>query len=155
MENIKIIRAQTQEDCDICDRFLEELCKFETQFDSTIEPFIGGKHHNLNNILSNNVHLAYAMINGTPAGYIMGYLKNQKGSGNNTNIVNLSTLFVKEEFWKKRVGTTLYTSFENWSKENFGNDFALEVTVINGNDKAFEFYKSLGFSPIRTTFRKW
>lgn len=46
MENIKIIRAQTQEDCDICDRFLEELCKFVTQFDSTIEPFIGGKHHN-------------------------------------------------------------------------------------------------------------
>ena len=102
MENIKIIRAQTQEDCDICDRFLEELCKFETQFDSTIEPFIGGKHHNLNNIISNNVYLAYAMINGTPAGYIMGYLKNQKGSGNNTNIVNLSTLFVKEEFRKKK-----------------------------------------------------
>lgn len=103
MENIKIIRAQTQEDCDICDRFLEELCKFETQFDSTIEPFIGGKHHNLNNIISNNVYLAYAMINGTPAGYIMGYLKNRKGSGNNTNIVNLSTLFVKEEFRKKEL----------------------------------------------------
>lgn len=95
------------------------------------------------------------MINGTPTGYIMGYLKNQKGSGNNTNIVNLSTLFVKEEFRKKRVGTTLYTSFKNWTKENFGNDFALEVTAINGNDKAFEFYKSLVFSPIRTTFRKW
>lgn len=95
------------------------------------------------------------MINGTPTGYIMGYLKNQKGSGNNTNIVNLSTLFVKEEFRKRRVGATLYTSFENWTKENFGNDFALEVTAINGNDKAFEFYKSLGFSPIRTTFRKW
>lgn len=155
MENIKIIRAQTQEDCDICDRFLEELCKFETQFDRTIEPFFGGKHHNLNNIISNNVYLAYAMINGTPAGYIMGYLKNQKGSGNNTNIVNLSTLFVKEEFRKKRVGTTLYTSFENWTKENFGKDFALEVTAINGNDKAFEFYNFLGFSPIRTTFRKW
>ena len=109
MENIKIIRAQTQEDCYICDRFLEELCKFETQFDSTIEPFIGGKHHNLNNIISNNVYLAYAMINGTPAGYIMGYLKNQKGGGNNTNIVNLSTLFVKEEFQKKEL-EQLFTS---------------------------------------------
>lgn len=154
MQHIKIIRAQTQEDCDICDRFLEELCKFETQFDRTIEPFIGGKHHNLNNIISKNVYLAYAMINGTPAGYIMGYLKNKKGSGNNTNIVNLSTLFVKEEFRKKRVETTLYTSFENWTKENFGKDFALEVTAINGNDKAFEFYNFLGFSPIRTTFRQ-
>lgn len=154
MENIKIVQAQTQEDCDICDRFLEELCKFETRFDSTIEPFVGGKHHNLNNILAGNTFLAYAKVNDTPAGYIMGYLKNQKGSGNNTNIVNLSTLFVKEEFRKQGVGTTLYNSFENWTKENFENDFALEVTAINGNNNAFEFYKSLGFSPIRTTFRK-
>lgn len=119
MENIKIIRAQTQEDCDICDRFLEELCKFETQFDSTIEPFIGGKHHNLNNIISNNVYLAYAMINGTPAGYIMGYLKNQKGSGNNTNIVNLSTLFVKEEFRKKKSWNNSLHLFWELDKRKF------------------------------------
>lgn len=123
MENIKIIRAQTQEDCDICDRFLEELCKFETQFDSTIEPFIGGKHHNLNNIISNNVYLAYAMINGTPAGYIMGYLKNQKGSGNNTNIVNLSTLFVKEEFRKKKSWNNSLHLFWELDKRKFWKRF--------------------------------
>lgn len=50
MQNIKIVQATTQEDCDICDRFLEELMKFETQFDNKILPFNGGKHHNLEKI---------------------------------------------------------------------------------------------------------
>lgn len=153
MENIKIVQAQTQEDCDICDRFLEELCRFEKQFDSTIEP-VEGKHYNLNKILTENTFLAYAEIQDSPAGYILGHLKNMKGSGNNTNIVYLSTLFVKEEFRNKGVGTSLYNAFENWAKENFKNDFVIEVTAINGNHNAIEFYKSLNFSPVRTTLRK-
>lgn len=154
MQNIKIVQATTQEECDICDRFLEELMKFKTQFDNKILPFNGGKHHNLEKIKNGKIFLAYTLTNKKPAGYVMGFLKNPQNCGSNTNIVCLSTLFVKEEFRHSGIGTQLYNSFENWAKTKFGNDYAIEISAINGNENALAFYKSLGFVPIRTTLRK-
>lgn len=154
MNNIEIVSATTQDDCDICDRMLEELMHFEKQFDNKIQPFCGGKHYNLEKVTTGNLFLVYAKINNTPVGFAMGRLNILKGFGNATNIVCLSTLFVKEKFRRMGVGTLLYNSFENWAKEKFGKDFAIEITAINKNINALEFYKSLGYKPIRTTLRK-
>ena len=45
-------------------------------------------------------------------------------------------------------------SFEDWAENNFGEDLIVEITTINTNTNAFEFYQHLGYKSVKTILRK-
>lgn len=152
MKNIQIVKAQTKEDCKICDEFIGKLINFESSFDSIINKDVAVSGPAENNIKQEDVFVAYAKAD-KPMGYVFGYRQFNKGKIYNKNILILEALFVKEEYRKKGIGKLLVQAFENWAKEKY-EDFVIEITYINSNKNAQKFYESLGYKSVKTTLRK-
>ena len=147
MKEIKIIKAVTKEDCEVCDLFLSKLINFEASLDKIINKGIAVNGPAENNIKQEDVFVAYAKQE-SPIGYIFGYRQFNKGKIYNKNI-----LVLEEEFRRQGVGKLLLQAFENWAKNKYG-DFVIEITYINANEKAQKFYESMGYSSVKTTLRK-
>ena len=150
---MEIIRVQTDEQAAICDNFLCELIKYESDLDKLInKKFIVSDFYK--RALSNpNKYLALAYAKGEAIGFVYAYLKVAKDTSFSDNIVEIDGLFIKDGFRKLGVGTTLIKSVEDWAKDNFGSAH-FEITYINTNFPAENCYKKLGFEPIKTTLRK-
>ena len=154
MSTIDILRAQNSDDCNICDRLLSQLFKQNASFDATINPDASVAGINQAYLKYSNVFLAYAMFDGKPAGYIMGGLKSPKGQDSLTNIVSLDVIFVAKDCRGKGVGKALVNDFEKWANDKFAGDFVIESSAYFDCNDCAEFYKSLGFKPVKTIFRK-
>lgn len=154
MKDIQIIQAKTKEDCEICDKFLSKLIQFESTIDSSIMQFVEIKNMHEKKLNNQNNYLSIAMINGSPVGFACGRLKNPKGLTTFKNILDLSTLYVEEQYRNQGVGKALMADFENWAKTNFDEDCLIEIMYINDNENAKRFYERLGYLPVRTTLRK-
>ena len=151
--NIKIIEAKNDKDCEICDKFLSKLINFEGKLDNAINQNAKIKNLHKNSLKNDYVYIAYA-VKEKPIGYIFGYLKNGKGEISTTNVLNIEAIFVDEEERKNKVGKLLLKSFEDWAERNFEKDYAIEITTINTNTNAFEFYQHMGYKPVKTILRK-
>lgn len=153
MEEIKIIKVKTKEDCEICDKFCAKLMGFESKLDSSILSNMNTNGFHEKALKQDNVFIAYAKAN-NPIGYIYGFLKNEKGSGTTTNRVFVDSLFVEESFRNKGVGKLLLSVFEDWAKEKYQTDYEIELLCLSNNQKALGFYQSLGYTEVKTTLRK-
>lgn len=151
--DIRIFQAKTKEDCVICDEFLSKLIKYESMFDSSIMSNIKINGLCQKNLQHDGIYIAYAKSE-KPVGYIFGYLQNPKGKIRNTNVLILEALYVEKECRNQGVGKMLLKSFEEWAKKTFNNDYVIEITYINSNENAEKFYKSMGYSAVKTTLRK-
>ena len=149
---IEIIQAKTKEDCKICDEFLSKLINYESSLDNIINKKVNVSGPAENNIKQNDVYVAYAKAE-KPLGYVFGYRQFAKGKIYNKNILILEALYVDEEFRNEGVGKLLLKAFENWANEKY-EDYVIEITYINDNKNAQNFYKSLGYEPVKTTLRK-
>ena len=150
--NIEIIKANTQEDCKICDEFLSKLINYEASLDGIINKNINVSGPCENNIKQDDVFVAYAKAE-KPAGYVFGYRQFNKGKIYNTNILVVEALYVDEDFRKQGVGKLLIKAFEDWAKEKY-NDYVIEITYISSNENAKKFYEKLGYTQSKTTLRK-
>lgn len=151
---VKIVQAKTEEDCKICGEFMSKLINYEAKLDATINSNVTINGLFENNLNNKDFYFAYAIENNKPIGFVFGYLQVGKGKVRSTNILNLEALFVEENYRKNGVGKQLLKSFESWGKTKFGKDFVVEITYLNSNEKAKNFYESLGYRPVKTILRK-
>ena len=154
MNKIDIVRAQSSDDCNICDQMLSQLFKQDSGFDATINPEAVVEGINQAYLKYSSVYLAYAVADDKPVGYLMGNLKSPKGQNSLTNIVTLDSIFVVRENRDSGVGKALVADFEKWANDKFAGNFVIEASAFCANDDGAEFYKSLGFKPVKTIFRK-
>ena len=136
----------------ICDEFLSKLINFEADCDNVILKNVKVSDIHKKSLANDHVYIAYAK-NIMPIGYIFAYLKSPKGKINSTNVINIEALFVEEKDRRKGVGKKLMQAVENWAKETFGSDYAIEITALNNNTNAVEFYKHLGYGEVKTILR--
>lgn len=153
MKKIEIVRAKTKQDCDICSEFMSKLIEYEAGFDCSINAEVVVSELFEKNLNNKYFYFAYAKHE-KPIGFIFGYLQVGKGKVRSTNILNLEGIFIDEDFRKTGVGRQLLKSFESWATQQFGNDFVIEITCINSNKNAKNFYESLGYMPVKTILRK-
>ena len=154
MKDIQIIQAKTKEDCEVCDKFLSKLIEFESHIDANIKQFVEIKEMHEKKLDNANHYMSIAKSNNLPVGFIYGRLKSPKGFTTHKSVLEVSTLYVEEEFRKIGVGKALMKDFENWAKTNFDEDCLIEIMYINNNEQARKFYEKLGYLPVRTTLRK-
>ena len=152
--NIKIIQAKTKEDCEICDKFLSKLIAFESQIDSNILKTVEIKNMHEKKLNNEHHYMSIAKLNNIPVGFIYGHLKTPKGLTTAKSIVEVSTLYVENDFRNLGIGKLLMKDFEHWAKSRYDEDCLIEIMYINNNENAKRFYEKLGYMPVRTTLRK-
>lgn len=149
---MKVKVINTEEECKVCDAFLASLNSYEIQFDNVLNSDFKYEDVHKRNLGKDYTYIALA-VEDVPVGYIFAYLKSSKGRVFLTNVVQIEALFVNEDYRNKGVGKLLVESVDNWAKDKF-KDYIIELHAINSNVKAMEFYKRLGFSEVRTVFRR-
>lgn len=151
MEYIKI---NNELDCKEADKLFNELVTYESKFDDVIngECVINGFH---NSILDKSHVFAYYVKDYNKAvGYIFAYLKTPYNSVINTNVIEVESLFIKEEYRKKGVGKKLLEMLDGWAKETFNNNYAIEIVCLRNNTEALKFYNKVGYEEVKVILRK-
>ena len=154
MNKIEIIPAKTKEDCEICDKFLSKLIAFESKIDNNIMQNVEIKNMHEKKLNNAYHYMSIAKLNNVPVGFVYGHLKTPKGLTTLKSVLEVSTLYVEQDFRNQGVGKALMKDFENWAKTNYDEDCLIEIMYINNNENAQKFYQKLGYLPIRTTLRK-
>ena len=154
MSEITLKMAKNEEDFKICDKFLEKLINYESNIDNIIMPNVTINNCYANSAKKENIYLTIAEYNEKAVGYVFAFLKHKKGSIDKKNIVFVEALYVDDSYRGLGIGKKLMNSVDLWAKQNFGNDYVIEVMCINNNISAMNFYKSLGYKLERTIFRK-
>lgn len=154
MKEVKIIQAKTKEDCEICDKFLSKLIAFESKIDNNIMHNVEIKNMHEKKLNNAYHYMSIAKSNNIPVGFIYGHLKTPKGITTLKSVLEVSTLYIEEEYRNKGIGKALMKDFENWARKNYDEDCLIEIMYINDNENAKRFYEKLGYLPVRTTLRK-
>lgn len=150
---MEIKRVTTIEDAKICDEFLTELIKYESELDKLINKKFVVSDFYKRALDSENKYLALAIAKGEPIGFVYAFREYTKGTSFEDNIVSIDGLFVKENFRRLGVGTALIKAVTDWASNAY-DTLHLEITYINTNIAAEKCYKKLGFEPIKTILRK-
>lgn len=154
MTEIILKKANNEEDLKICDKFLEKLICFESKIDTIIVPNVTISNCYSNSINKENIYLTLAYKDQKAVGFVFAFLKHKKGKIYNKNVVFVETLYVDESYRGSGIGKKLMDSVDLWAKQNFNNDYVIEVMCINNNKSAMNFYQHLGYNEERTVFRK-
>jgi ribosomal protein S18 acetylase RimI-like enzyme len=78
------------------------------------------------------------------AGYMTGSIKAPE-SYRHVRMTELDTIFIEEEFRYGGIGKRLMTEFTKWSRQQDAQK--IFVSASAPNEKAINFYKSVGFEP--------
>ena len=143
--------ATTEIETKMCDDLLTKLIQFEAKIDTNINSTIVVKDCYKNYLNSTERKIFIATQDNQVVGFCPIVIKTEKTVVK--PIIFLQALFVEQNFRHQKVATRLIETIENWAKENFNNSL-LELEALNNNTYAFDFYRNLGFAPIRTTLRK-
>lgn len=81
-------------------------------------------------------------------GYLAGCIKTDTPSWRPIVIAELENMLVKSEYRSHGAGRALADKFIAWSRENGAQSMA--VSAYSKNERAIDFYKSLGFEPYST-----
>lgn len=152
MNNIKIKKVTTIEECVACNHLLEELIVFESKFDSQINA-----QHKIDQLFERTLNkedcvIFMALSSNQPIAYIMAY-KQKDNPAFNGNFITIMNLFVKENYRNYGVGKNLMSSVEMWAKNLFGDCF-IELDCFVDNKTAIDFYSKQNYTPIRVKMRK-
>ena len=152
MKNVLIKKVSSIDECRKCNRLLEELICFESQFDSSINSDykINEFYERTLNRDDSVIFIATHLDN--PIGYIMAY-KQKPNSAYNGNFISIMNIFVKEDYRNMNIGTMLIAKVEKWAKSIFDSCF-IELDCFVDNKTAIDFYAKLNFQNIRIKMRK-
>lgn len=151
-KKIIIKKAETIEECRICNRFLEELSLYETQFDDSIFA-----RENITNFYERTLNrkdsvIFLATLNNECVGYIMAY-KHEPKELVKRNFITIMNIYIKPEHRDVGIGRLLIEKVESWAKQEFST-FTIELDCFVDNKTAIEFYSKLNFKPVRVKMRK-
>ena len=150
---MKIVRVNDLNGAEICDKFLNQLIKFESDFDDLINSNFVVNNFYKKSLDNENINLSIAMENNKLVGYIFAYRKYEKNTSFKNDIIFIDGLFVDEKYRHSGIGTKLIKYIENWSREKYENPY-IEITYIKSNINAEKCYKKLGYEPVREILRK-
>ena len=151
-EKILIKRVETIEECLKCNQMLEDLISFESKLDKQINPSNKVENYYEKTLNKNDVVLFVAKCGEDIVGYVSAY-KEKENPALNNNLVKIMHLFVRNEYRKQYIGKNLIEKVEIWAKNEFKN-FDLELDCVTSNVNAIDFYKHLGYNPVRIKMRK-
>ena len=136
------VREAGTGDCEILDGLLTELIRYETRFDSNMEPGYTVKN-NYAERLEWPGHKAYiAEENGEAVGFIYGFIYSIPGMYVSP-IAIVDAVYVREEYRGRGIGKILLLEFKKYAAAK--NAARIELKVMSGNDKALALYEALGF----------
>ena len=150
---MEYIRISNELDCMEADKLLNNLIKYESEFDKVIngDCIINDFHKDI--LDKSHVFAYYVKENEECIGYIFAYLKTPYNDVIKTNVVMVESLFIKEDYRSKGIGRTLIEMLEKWAKETF-KDYVIEIVCLSNNTEALKFYNKLGYSEVKTVLRK-
>jgi len=142
MNNL-IIRHATEKDVPLIYILIKELAEFEKMLDevkateaSLLETLFGKQKF---------AEVLIAELNGEPAGQALYFFNYSTFIGKPG--IYLEDLYVRPKFRKNGVGKALLTELIKLAKEK--NCGRVEWAVLNWNENAISFYKSLGAVPMK------
>jgi len=150
MEYIKI---ENELDYIEADKLLNELVKYESDFDRVINGKCIIKDFHKDIFKHSNIFAYYVKEKDECIGYIFAYLKTPYNEVINTNVIMLESLFVKEKYRKLGVGKKLIEMLEDWANNSF-SDYVIEIVCLSNNGSALKFYEKLGYKQVKTILRK-
>lgn len=153
VNNMEYIKINSENDCVEADKLLNDLIKYESNFDDVINGKCTIKDFHKSMLDKSNVFAYYVKDNGSAVGYIFAYLKTPYNDVIKTNVVMLESLYIKEEYRKNGLGRTLIEMLEKWAKETL-KDYSIEIVCLSKNKEALKFYDKLGYSEVKTILRK-
>lgn len=141
------IRKASLEDLDAILQLNQKLFKNDAQFCSTLN-LDWPSTTQAREYFEARIKYHYALIaedKETPIGYLVGALAKVQDYSSLSVLTELENMFVEEAYRSAGIGKTLALKFLNWSKEQKAQ--RVRVTASAPNQRAVDFYKSLGFSP--------
>ncbi len=151
-ENIEIKKVETLEECLICNKLLESLIKFESKLDDQINENHKIENHYEKTLGKDDCVIFVAYDENSIVGYIMAY-KQKRNLVMKDNIINITQIYIDEKYRKQNIGKRLMNEVEKWARDSF-EIFVIELDCISNNVNAIQFYKNLGYSPVRIKMRK-
>lgn len=152
MINVKIRKAR-EDELKIVQGLNEELFLFDSSYDDALKmewPYKEeGAQYFRSKISGKDGICLIAEVNGRVIGYLAGKLNNPVNYRLYKR-AELETIFIKEGFRGRGVGTKLVKEFLKWAKEN-GTDRVF-VSAYFYDDKASSFYKKMGIAPLDLYF---
>lgn len=150
--NLKIKKVETIEECLACNKLLEGLIFYESKLDNEIVPNSQIKDFYERTLNKSDCVIYVALVNDKIIGYVMAYIQNENKKLKN-RVVSIMNIFIEEEFRNQNIGKKLIQQVEMWAKTIL-EKFVIELDCISNNLNALEFYKNLGFNPVRIKMRK-
>ena len=150
---MQYIKIETENQCDKADELLNELIKYESNFDHVINGECIIKDFHKSMLDKTNVFAYCAKEKDEVVGYIFAYLKTPYNDVIKTNVVMLESLYIKENYRKKGIGRKLIEMLEEWAKTTL-KDYVIEIVCLSENKEALKFYKKLGYTEAKTILRK-
>ena len=152
-----IIRRANLHDIDSINLLLKQVHKihFEKRPDIFKPNTTKYTNQELTDILCNNQTPVYvAVLDEKICGYVFCEYKTIK---DNTLLCDMKSLYiddfcVDENCRGKHIGTSLYNYVKYVAKQN--NCYRIDLNVWTLNNDAFEFYKKLGMTPLKTTMEE-
>ncbi len=141
-----IIRKAVREDISELNELLTLLIQDERKYDKNINPDFEVTEMYENYVDDDNSCLLLAEDdNKHIVGYLFGYLVNE-GDVNINKVSKLDAMFVREEFRRQDIGSSLVERFKEWSKDK-GVKY-IELNVCTRNDIAKILYDRQDFKLV-------
>ncbi|HVT01348.1 MAG TPA: GNAT family N-acetyltransferase [Patescibacteria group bacterium] len=147
------IRKTTKDDISKVMPLIEKLNLSDFPYDEQVNVKWGetekGKEYYYKKIDGTKGVCFLAEIDNEPIGYVMGEIEEADGY-RTIRVVELSNIYVKEQFRNQGIGKKLVDAFLDWGKE-IGAQKA-SVSAFTQNAKAMQFYEHEGFKNYSTRF---
>ena len=155
MENIVINQASIDDYFEIVNEFKENFETIpENQIFKKNPPYFMGEKEYKNYIIDNNTFFRVARLKNNFVGFIIGCIEEHRENEYRkyAKVASLYNININKKYRRKRIGTILLRSFEEWAINKKCN--RIEFFVWDYNQSAIMFYRNMGYSNQKVTLNK-
>lgn len=146
-----IEKVNNKEDAKKCDELLTKLIMSEREFDDNIRQDYIVKEYFENLYEKKNNILLIVKDDNKAIGYAYCKIIEVDDGPQIHDIALLDGIYVNEEYRNKKIATNLIEKCKEWVKETGAK--ALDLNVLEKNEKAISLYKNIGFCEFEKKMR--